>query len=116
MRSRILGGIVVWLVATGMAAAQVRLAEISGTIADESGAVLPGVTITATHVATQQVRTTVTETQRRYLLTALPVGVYEVRVELGGFTPVLIQDIRLSIGESGPSRREARRSRRSRRR
>jgi hypothetical protein len=79
---------------------QVRLAEVSGTVHDGSGAILPGVTITATHVATQQVRTTVTGERGTFLLTALPVGIYQIRAELAGFTPVAFTDYRLSIGDS----------------
>ncbi|CAN5680262.1 TonB-dependent receptor [soil metagenome] len=80
--------------------AQVRQAEVAGTVTDESGAVLPGVTVTATHVETRQVRTTVTDSGGRYLLTALPVGVYEVRAELPGFRAMLFSDYRLQIGDS----------------
>jgi hypothetical protein len=82
------------------AAAQARLAEVSGTVLDGSGAVLPGVTVTATHVATQQARTTVTGNTGTYLFAALEVGVYEVRAELQGFRPVIFSNYRLSIGDS----------------
>lgn len=80
--------------------AQVRLAEVSGTVTDESGGVLPGVTVTATHTATAQARSTTTESRGTYVLTALPVGVYEIRGELPGFRPVIITEVRLGIGES----------------
>ena len=100
MGSRLIAGVIALFLTSGLAAAQVRLAEISGTITDDSGAVLPGATLTATHVDTQQVRTAVTEASGRYLLTALPVGVYEVHVELSGFNPVVVKDYRLGIGES----------------
>lgn len=80
--------------------AQVRQAEVAGTVTDESGAVLPGVTVTATHVATAQVRTTVTDGGGRYLLTALPVGTYTIGAELQGFRRMLFSDYRLQIGDS----------------
>jgi hypothetical protein len=94
-----------WLLAAALtivppAAAQVRQAEVAGTVIDESGGVLPGVTVTATHVATQQQRTTVTDGNGRYLLTALPVGVYEVRLEMPGFRAMVYSDYRLQIGDS----------------
>lgn len=87
-------------VAVTPASAQVRLAEMSGTVTDESGAMLPGVTVTATHVATRQIRSTVTEASGAFLLTALPVGVYEIRVELTGFNPIVYKDYALGLGES----------------
>ena len=40
--------------------AQTTFAILTGTVTDPSGAVLPGVTVTATNTATQTVRTTVT--------------------------------------------------------
>lgn len=89
-----------WLIGGASAAAQMRLAELSGTITDESGAVLPGVTVTATHVGTQTVRTAFTQESGAYLLAGLQVGVYEIRVELSGFQPVVYTNYRMGIGES----------------
>lgn len=83
-----------------VASAQVRQAEVAGIVTDSSGGVLPGVTVTATHVATQQVRTTVTDTDGRYLFPALPVGVYQIRAELEGLTPIVFSDYRLQVGDS----------------
>lgn len=83
-----------------MAAAQLRQAELSGTVTDESGGVLPGVTLTATHVATQQTRTTVSDASGRFLFAALPVGVYEIRAELDSFAPTIVRDYRLQVGDS----------------
>jgi hypothetical protein len=82
------------------AGAQVRSAAVSGTVTDESGAVLPGVTITATLVDAGQKRTTVTETGGAYAFNALAVGLYEFRAELQGFAPVEIRSYRLGLGDS----------------
>ena len=60
-------------------------AAISGTVRDESGAPLPGATITVTHAATNLARTTPTDARGRYLLAALPLGAYVVRAEHPGF-------------------------------
>lgn len=79
---------------------QVRLAELSGTVSDESGATLPGVTVTATLIATGTTRSTTTQASGSFLMPALDPGVYEVRVELAGFTPVVYTGQRLSLGES----------------
>ena len=88
------------LLLASAASAQVRQAEISGTITDQARAVLPGVTVSATHVGTQQTRTTVTDGTGSFLLTALPIGEYEIRAELSGFAPVVITGYRLSLGDS----------------
>ena len=60
-------------------------AQISGTLKDESGGVLPGVTVTAKNDATGLTRSTVTEATGQYRLAALPPGEYSLRAELSGF-------------------------------
>jgi hypothetical protein len=51
-------------------------AQISGTVKDQSGAVLPGVEITATQTDTGVARTTVTNETGSYVLPSLPTGPY----------------------------------------
>src|SRR3954447_20577055 len=60
-------------------------AQLSGTVRDESGAVLPRVTVTVTQTNTGLVRTTVTEANGAYLLTNLPTGPYRLEAALQGF-------------------------------
>jgi hypothetical protein len=80
--------------------AQVAQAELRGAVLDESGAVLPGVTITATHVETGTVRTTVTSPTGTYVMPALPIGMYKIGAELAGFGGVTKEGIRLAVGDS----------------
>ncbi|MGZ5475382.1 MAG: TonB-dependent receptor [Thermoanaerobaculia bacterium] len=81
--------------------AQARLtaADIEGTISDESGAVLPGVTVTVTNNATNQSRTSVTGKDGRYYIGAIQPGTYTMRAELSGFAPQQRTDVRLLIGQ-----------------
>src|SRR5215475_5415773 len=60
-------------------------AQISGTVKDQSGAVLPGVEITATQTETGVARTTVTNETGSYVLPNLPLGPYRVEAALPGF-------------------------------
>ena len=62
------------LVVGTSAIAQSGLADIRGTVVDDSSAVLPGVTVTATHIETGTSRTTVTSTTGVFLMPALQVG------------------------------------------
>src|SRR5262249_42040182 len=71
-----------------------------GSVVDESGAALPGATITATHVETGTVRTTVTSGTGTYVMPALPIGVYKISAELTGFGTVSKEGIRFSVGDS----------------
>ncbi len=87
------------LVIAAPAAGQATQAAIIGVVADSSGAVLPGVTISATGPALQvpQVET-VTNERGEYRLGPLPVGTYTVTYELQGFQNVKRDGVRLAVG------------------
>ena len=68
-----------------VAVGQTSMGTLRGTVIDEQGGVLPGATITARHVATNTVLTTVSSEAGLYYLSNLPAGAYEVTVELSGF-------------------------------
>ena len=67
------------------AAAQTDTASIVGTVSDDSGGVLPGVTVTATQDDTGIVATAVTNSSGQYVFPGLRVGRYSVAAELQGF-------------------------------
>src|SRR5262245_22673480 len=92
--------LVVATLAARPAIAQTSQAEIRGTVVDESGAALPGATVTATHVDTGAVRTTVTSETGVFLMPAMPLGPYRVQAELTGFTSMIQQNFRLEVGQS----------------
>ncbi len=69
----------------GAAAAQTNTGQISGTVRDTSGLVLPGVTVTVTNTNTNMSRSDVTGPNGTYVVTNLPVGLYTVAAELQGF-------------------------------
>jgi len=81
------------------ALAQATAAGIVGTVTDATGAVLPGVTVTATGPALQipQVQS-VTDEQGQFKLSPLPVGTYTVSYELSGFQTVKRQGVQLPVG------------------
>ncbi|MBM3819720.1 MAG: carboxypeptidase regulatory-like domain-containing protein, partial [Acidimicrobiia bacterium] len=63
-------------------------ANIAGVIADESGAALPGVTVTITNTANGRAQALVTNDEGRFRAVALQPGPYEVAAELQGFATV----------------------------
>ncbi|CAN5528626.1 TonB-dependent receptor [soil metagenome] len=73
---------------------------ITGDIKDSNGAVLIGVQVTAKHLDTGLVRVTTSEEEGRFVFPGLPVGLYELRAELGGFEPLAFPNIRLTVNES----------------
>jgi hypothetical protein len=80
--------------------AQIGQAELRGAIVDESGLAVPGVTITATHVATGTSRSIQTSETGTYVMPALPIGVYNVKAELVGFAVVQREGITLNVGQA----------------
>ncbi len=70
------------------ARAQTGTATVTGIVTDDTGASLPGVTVTATNQATNVESVTVTNTAGNYTITPLTVGTYVIRAELNGFRPV----------------------------
>lgn len=74
-------------------------ASIFGTVVDESGAPMPGVTVSLASPALQRTDTTaVTGLEGNYRFPELPVGVYRLVFDLVGFQSVVQEDVRLTAG------------------
>jgi hypothetical protein len=71
---------------------------IQGRVTDAQGAVLPGVTVTATSPSLLGVQTTVTSETGNYRFPAIPPGVYLVTYELTGFNGVKREGIQIALG------------------
>ena len=82
------------------AAGQGATAQISGTVKDQSGAVLPGTEITATQTETGAVRMTLSDETGSYVLPNLPVGPYKLEVSLAGFRTFVQSGIVLQVSSS----------------
>jgi carboxypeptidase family protein len=96
---RLIAGLLISASAVTAAAQDITSASIIGQVKDESGAVLPGVTVTATSPALQvPAVTAVTDTQGEYRLTPLPFGTYQVEYALSGFTTIKNDTVRLTAG------------------
>lgn len=72
--------------------------SINGIITDNTGAVLPGVTVTATGPALMGAQSSVSSGQGQYRLPSLPPGTYRLTYELAGFTTVIREGIVVNIG------------------
>jgi hypothetical protein len=81
------------------AAAQVTTASVEGTVKDDSGAVLPGVTVTIVNEASGARRDTVTAENGRFRVAALQPGSYDVLAELTGFKAFARKGLTLEIGQ-----------------
>jgi hypothetical protein len=72
--------------------------SIQGEVTDESGGVLPGVTVTVSGTSMIGTRTDTTNAQGIYRFAGLPAGTYAVKFELAGFAPLTKPEIRIGIG------------------
>src|SRR5262245_23491766 len=79
--------------------AQLDTGSIVGTITDASGAVLPGVTVTATQLETGVATTAVTTDRGQYVFPNLKIGRYSVAAELAGFRRGVRDGIELHVQE-----------------
>ena len=91
----------VWLAVSVVPAAAQATAQISGTVRDPSGAVLPGVTVTATQTDTGLSRTTVTNEDGLYVVASLPLGPYKLETALQGFRTSVQTEIVLQVNLTG---------------
>jgi outer membrane receptor protein involved in Fe transport len=81
----------------GSAFAQELRGRIDGVVTDNTGGVLPGVTVTASGEALIQPQVTVTGSDGSYRFPALPTGLYAVVFELSGFQTVRREEIRVGL-------------------
>jgi hypothetical protein len=100
MRSRLVWicAVVAMLAAPLPGSAQRTTGDIRGVITDDSGAVLPGVTVTLRGPAVQGTPTTISNEQGVYRFPNLAPGIYEIEVELAGFANKKQTGIQVSLG------------------
>lgn len=84
--------------AASVAKAQETTATISGSVKDESGALLPGVSVMVKSQETGRERSVVTDDAGRYSAPNLAIGSYEVQASLSGFQTAVRSGIKLTVG------------------
>jgi len=72
--------------------------SINGKVTDGTGAVLPGVTVTVSSPSMQGTRTAATGEDGTYRFPAVPPGEYKITYELSGFSTVVREGIRVTLG------------------
>jgi hypothetical protein len=80
--------------------AQTDRANLTGTVTDPSGALIPNVTVTAVATGTALSRTTQTNSAGIYFLSALPIGSYSLTMSSSDFRTVKFEDVSLSVGQT----------------
>ena len=94
-------GLILLLLPVPSAHAQaVAVAQVSGSVTDPSGSVLPGAIVTMTETGKQLSRSTVTDTSGTYTLANLPVGPYRLEVKANGFKDYVQSGIELQVNNN----------------
>ena len=97
----ILGSLILFLVLPLRATAQqITTGVIQGSVADATGAALPGVTVEARNLDTNSGRTLVTESDGRFVFLQLAPGNYRVTCTLSGFATYVQENIVLTVGQA----------------
>jgi Carboxypeptidase regulatory-like domain len=74
--------------------------DIAGVVTDQTGAVVPGCTITVTNTETNVSRVSVTDSRGEYSVPALAVGWYRISAGLAGFRTQTREGVTVSLGDS----------------
>src|SRR5512132_356552 len=100
-RSLVWATAAVLLLSCGVTEAQtVAVAQLSGTVVDESSGALPGVEVTVMQTGTGMTRFVVTGERGEYVFTNLPVGPYTLTAKLNGFRTFEQTGIVLAVGDT----------------
>jgi len=86
------------LAVTALVTAQERFGNITGKVTDQTGAVLPGVTVTVTNNETQRSTVVVSDANGTFYASALEPGRYTVKFELSGFVGQEAPNVILLLG------------------
>src|SRR5437773_7021574 len=79
--------------------AQTSNATLGGTVSDSTGALIPGVTVTATNTATGIVTTVLSNEAGAYQFASLQTGTYKVTAELPGFQTQAYNNVALGVSQ-----------------
>src|SRR5688572_2944235 len=93
------GYVILWCLVPALLLAQEVTGSISGRVKDLTGAAVPGADITATHIATQTVRTALSGPEGSFAFPALQIGDYEISATMPGFKKTVQSGIELHIAD-----------------
>jgi hypothetical protein len=99
LRSRFVMLVLAAALLPALAIAQTSLGRVVGTVVDQSGAVLPGATVTLTNTGNGQVTTATSGEAGAFLFPQVPVGTYKISVSLEGFKAAEFTDVTVAVGQ-----------------
>src|SRR6185312_13148432 len=96
---RLLGMMLFAFMVVGSLKGQGNTADIVGTVADTSGAIVPSAAVTLTNVGTNVSRTVTTNQSGDYIFTLVQVGNYSVSVKAMGFKTFIAPNVTVAAGD-----------------
>jgi hypothetical protein len=87
-------------ISSGVALGQAATGQITGTIEDAAGAVVPGATVTVTNVSTGARRQDSTGADGDFAFLSLPPGKYKVEVSARGFKRVVVEELDVNVTQT----------------
>jgi hypothetical protein len=100
MRKLLLAAVFLLCVSVSVSSfAQTSNATVGGTVSDASGALIPGVTVIATNIATGIVTTVITNESGAYQFASLQTGTYNISAELSGFQTQIYNNVVLGVAQ-----------------
>ncbi len=94
-----IAALVMCVVVSNQAFAQTSNATLGGTVSDATGALIPGVSVTATNTGTGIVSTVISNEAGAYQFASLQTGAYRVSAELPGFQTAAFEGVALGISQ-----------------
>src|SRR5262245_59704007 len=99
-RIALIVGLVLAIAVPAWGQTQITTGVIQGTVADQSGALVPGASVEAKNVETNSTRTQTTGVDGRFVFLQLRPGNYTVTVTLAGFATHVQEDVTLTVGQT----------------
>src|SRR3970040_349307 len=99
MNQRVMcAGLCLALLLLSLPAAAQTFGEITGTVTDSTGAVVPGATVTVTNQATNVARAVQTNEAGNYAVPFLNPGIYDLKAEADGFKAAATNGLQIEVG------------------
>jgi hypothetical protein len=99
LRCIVFSALVFLLSVNGFSQSQTASGDIKGTVADVTGAVLPGAAITVTNINTRVERSGTSDSAGGFRFFLLPPADYEVRIQVPGFSIYTRRPVQVTVGE-----------------
>lgn len=88
------------LFAVAPAFSQATSGNLTGTVRDDQGNPLPGVTVLAKNTESGAERTDVTDESGAYRISSVPFGTYDITAQLSGFATMVKTEVRVDVGRT----------------